>query len=103
MAQLWQALNCRGEGISLPRLGLAGNPRLLLAVGVAALLQAAAVYLPPAWPVFRTVPLPAGQLGLCLALAALVWPAVEPRKLVFGLRARGGAEPAQAGGTPTSR
>jgi P-type Ca2+ transporter type 2C len=88
LAQLWQALNCRSEGISLLRLGLAGNPRLLLAVTLAALLQVAVVYLPLAWPIFRTEPLSLEQLGLCLVLAALVWPAVELRKLVFGLRAR---------------
>ena len=102
LAQLWQALNCRSEGISLLRQGVASNPQLLLATGLAALLQMGAVYLPLAWPVFRTAPLTAAELGVCLALAALVWPAVELRKLVFGLRASGGAEQAQAGETPAS-
>jgi Ca2+-transporting ATPase len=80
VAQLWQAINCRSEHWSLLRLGLFTNPRLLLGIGLALVLQLAVIYLPFAWPIFRTVPLAPADLLVCLALATLVWPAVELRK-----------------------
>jgi Ca2+-transporting ATPase len=83
LAQLWQAFNCRSEVEPLLRLGIGSNPRLLQAVGLAVLLQLGVVYLPPAWPIFHTEPLAPAQLLACLALSAIVWPAVELRKFVL--------------------
>jgi Ca2+-transporting ATPase len=61
--------------------GLRSNLPLLGAVLLTCALQLAAVYVPLLNPVFRTQPLGATELALCMAAAVLVWLAVEADKL----------------------
>ncbi|GAB3656134.1 cation-translocating P-type ATPase [Ramlibacter alkalitolerans] len=82
--QLALVLGLRSEATPLWRLGLFSNVPLLLAVLLSVVLQLATVYVPWLNPVFRTQPLTAMELGWCLALAALVWAAVEAGKAWCG-------------------
>jgi len=50
-------------------------------------LQMATVYVPFLNPVFETVPLTAGQLGITLLLSTVVFAAVEVEKAVKRVRA----------------
>ncbi len=74
LAQLFNALNAR-----------AFTNRLLWAgIALAALLQVAVVHLPPLQHAFGTVPLSAGEWGLCLMLASVVLVAEQARQWVTG-------------------
>jgi len=73
-------LAIRSEVTPLWRLGLRSNTPLLLAVLVTFALQLATIYVPWLNPVFHTQPLSAAQLAICVALAGLVWVAVEAEK-----------------------
>ena len=53
-----------------------------VALGLTVVLQLAAVYVPLLQPLFRTAPLSAADLGLCVAGAAVVFGVVELEKLV---------------------
>jgi Ca2+-transporting ATPase len=79
-SQLGHALAIRSERVSLFTLGLRSNMPLLGAVILTILLQLAIVYVPALNVVFKTVPLDAGQLGICVAVAAVVFGAVEIEK-----------------------
>ena len=78
--QLFHVLAIRSESASLFTLGLASNKPLLGAVLFAAALQLAVIYLPWCQPIFRTAPLPAGELAAAVALSSLVFWAVEGEK-----------------------
>jgi len=80
LGQMAHVLAIRSEITALWRLGLRSNTPLLLAVLLTFLLQLATIYLPVLNPVFRTQPLSAGELAICLAAAAVVWAAVEAEK-----------------------
>ncbi|RCK81352.1 MAG: Lead, cadmium, zinc and mercury transporting ATPase [Candidatus Ozemobacter sibiricus] len=80
--QLFNIFNCRSYEKSLFRIGLASNPTLLGAVGLAALLQIGAMYLPFMQTLLGTVSLSASQLAIVLGLSLTVVPAVELGKLV---------------------
>ncbi|MBX3622774.1 MAG: cation-translocating P-type ATPase [Rhizobacter sp.] len=80
LAQMAHVLAIRSEREPLWRLGLRSNRPLLGAVALTAGLQLATLYVPWLQPVFRTVPLAARELGLCLAAALVVLLAVEAEK-----------------------
>jgi len=81
LGQMALVLGIRSESTPLWRLGLRSNLPLLLAVLLTFALQLATIYVPWLNPVFRTQPLTATELGICIGAAALVWVAVEAGKL----------------------
>ena len=80
LGQMAHVLAIRSETTPLWRLGLRSNLPLTLAVLLTFALQLATIYLPFLNPVFHTQPLTAAELALCIALAAMVWVAVEAEK-----------------------
>ncbi|HRD98567.1 MAG TPA: HAD-IC family P-type ATPase, partial [Rubrivivax sp.] len=81
LAQMAHLLAIRSERESLFTQGLRSNTPLLAAVALTLVLQLATVYVPWLQPVFHTQALSAGELGLCLALASVVFVAVEIEKI----------------------
>jgi P-type Ca2+ transporter type 2C len=79
-AQMGLALAVRSERRSLASLGLFSNPALMGAVTLTVLLQFAVVYLPAANAVFKTAPLSAPEMLLCMAAGLTVLLAVELNK-----------------------
>ena len=86
LSQMCHALAIRSEQESLYRQGLFSNLPLLGAVLLTFALQMAVLYVPALQPIFRTAPLSAGELLLCLLLSPVVLIAVEIEKW---LRRRG--------------
>jgi Ca2+-transporting ATPase len=82
LSQLAHVLAIRSERESLFVQGLRSNPALLGAVGLAAALQLATVYLPALRPIFQTEPLSLAELVVALAVSSLVFVAVEAEKAV---------------------
>jgi Ca2+-transporting ATPase len=82
LSQMGHVLAIRSEHGSLIEQGLFSNRPLLAAVGLTFALQAATIYVPALNPIFRTAPLSAGELALCLALSTIVFLAVEAEKLL---------------------
>ncbi|QTX31366.1 cation-translocating P-type ATPase [Aminithiophilus ramosus] len=80
--QMAYALCVREEERSLFSPSFASNPVLLLAVAVTLGLQLSLVYVPFLNALFRTAPLGAGELGLCVAGAMTVVALSEGRKLL---------------------
>ncbi|QBQ56073.1 cation-translocating P-type ATPase [Nitrosococcus wardiae] len=80
LCQLAQVLAIRSEKESLFSQGLWNNKLLLGAVAVTVALQLAVIYVPFLNPIFRTSPLPPGELALCFALPVVVFVAVEIEK-----------------------
>jgi Ca2+-transporting ATPase len=80
LAQLAHVVAIRSERESLFRQGVASNLPLLGAVVFTLALQMAAVYVPFMNSVLSTHPLTAVELGVCLALASIVFFAVEAEK-----------------------
>jgi Ca2+-transporting ATPase len=80
LSQMAHVLAIRSETESLWRLGLGSNKALLGAVALTFALQMATIYVPFLNPVFKTQPLSASELGLCLAAAAVVFAVVELEK-----------------------
>jgi Ca2+-transporting ATPase len=78
--QMAHVLAIRSERESLFTQDPRANPALPAAVALTLLLQLAVVYVPALQPIFHTQPLTGGELGLCCALAALVFFAVEAEK-----------------------
>ena len=91
LAQMALVLAIRSENDSLFTIGLFSNKPLLGAVLLTFALQMATIYVPWLNPIFKTQPLPAWELGLCIALAALVFVAVELEKAWRRHRARAAA------------
>ena len=81
LTQLFNCFNARSETASAFR-ALFSNHWLWAAVGLSAALQAAVVHLPFLNLAFGTVPLSAGQWGLCVAMASGVLWFSEVRKLL---------------------
>lgn len=86
-APLAHVLAIRSEHESLFTQGLLSNLPLLIAVLAAFGLQLATIYHPVLNALFKTRPLTATELAACIALASLVFVAVEIEKW-FGRRAR---------------
>lgn len=80
LAQLALVLAIRSETESVFTIGLWSNRPLALVVGLTVMLQMATLYVPALNAVFKTAPLPAGELALCFALAAVVFAGVELEK-----------------------
>jgi Ca2+-transporting ATPase len=80
LSQMGHVLAIRTEKESLFSTGLLSNPLLTLAVALTFLLQMATIYVPALNPIFKTQPLSAGELALCIALSSVVFFAVEIEK-----------------------
>jgi Ca2+-transporting ATPase len=80
--QWFNALNARSDQQSLFGLGLFGNRLIIGGIGLAVLLQAAVIYLPPLQKIFYTVPLGLSDWGVVVLVAAGVLAIEEVRKLV---------------------
>jgi P-type Ca2+ transporter type 2C len=80
LGQMAHVMGIRSETQPLWRLGLRSNTPLLLAVLLTFALQMATIYVPLLNPVFKTAPLTALELAICLAASAVVWLAVEGEK-----------------------
>lgn len=87
VAQLAHALAIRSWRTSLFTQGLMSNKPLAGAVAVSLALQLAVIYLPPCQRVFKTVALDAAELGLCIALAGVIFVVVELEKWLRRRRA----------------
>ncbi|MBP1740002.1 MAG: ATPase, P-type (transporting), superfamily, subfamily [Deltaproteobacteria bacterium] len=85
--QLFQVLNSRSLSLSVFKIGLAGNPLLILTMVVALVAHMAVVYVPQLEWLVRTTPLSADTLSAILLLALSVVLTVEMDKL-FLRRAR---------------
>ena len=83
--QMANVLAVRTGKESLFRAGIMSNRPLLIAVLLTCVLQLAVIYVPFLQTVFKTVPLSAGQLGMCLAFSSLIFWALETEKLVLKL------------------
>ena len=81
LTQLFNCFNARSATASAFQ-GLWSNHWLWAAVAVSALLQGAVVHLPVLNLAFGTVPLSAGQWGVCVAMASGVLWFSEGRKLL---------------------
>jgi Ca2+-transporting ATPase len=90
LSQLGLALAVRSPHELLVSRGLWGNPALLASIAATFLLQMGVVYLPFMQGIFRTVPLSARDLLICIAFSSVVFIGMELQKLVFGRR--GGRE-----------
>jgi Ca2+-transporting ATPase len=82
LSQLAHVLAIRSERESLFRQGVWSNRPLFGAVVLTFLLQMATLYVPPLSRVLKTQPLSAGELLGCVAVASLVFVAVELEKLL---------------------
>ena len=80
LSQMAHVMTIRSERESLWQLGLGSNKPLLGAVLLTFVLQMATIYVPVLNPIFKTQPLSLGELGICLAAAALVGVVVELEK-----------------------
>jgi P-type Ca2+ transporter type 2C len=87
LSQMGHVLAIRSARESLFRQGLLSNRPLAGATLLTLVLQLATIYVPALNPIFKTAPLTAAELGLALAMAAVVFVAVEIEK--FFRRRRG--------------
>jgi len=87
-AQLFQALAVRSSDTSVFRLSPLSNRLLLAMLGVTLLSQLLALYVPFLQSVFSTVPLAPQDLGICLALGAVVFAAIEIEKWITRQRSK---------------
>jgi Ca2+-transporting ATPase len=90
LSQMGHVLAIRSERESLFAQGLLSNRPLAGAVLLTFVLQMATIYVPALNPIFRTQPLTAAELAGSLAMASVVFVAVEIEKLVTRRRSRGG-------------
>jgi Ca2+-transporting ATPase len=80
LSQMAHVLAIRSETAAVWHLGLGSNKPLLGAVALTFALQMATIYIPFLNPVFKTQPLSALELGVCLAAASVVFVVVETEK-----------------------
>jgi hypothetical protein len=73
-------LAIRSERSSILKIGLFSNLPVLGAVMFALAAQLATIYVPALNPIFRTMPLSAGELILCLGFSSVVVAGVEAEK-----------------------
>jgi P-type Ca2+ transporter type 2C len=81
LTQMWQVMAIRSERALLHEVGLGSNLPLLGAVLLTFVLQLAVIYVPVLQPIFDTAALSLGELAACLALASVVFFAIEGAKL----------------------
>lgn len=82
-AQLFHSLAVRSDIESLFTQGIFTNPFLIIAIAIGACLQLVLIYTPIFNELFRTQPLPFSDLGLCVAIASIVFIAVEIEKYLI--------------------
>jgi Ca2+-transporting ATPase len=80
LTQLVHAMAIRSEKESLFAVGMFSNRPMALAVLATFLLQLATIYVPALNPIFKTEPLDAGELAVCLVISGVVLLAVEIEK-----------------------
>ncbi len=80
LSQMAHVLAIRSETDSLFAQGILSNKPLLGAVTLTFVAQLATIYLPFLNDIFKTAPLTATELGICLALSSIVFIAVELEK-----------------------
>ncbi|PKL40165.1 MAG: ATPase [Candidatus Riflebacteria bacterium HGW-Riflebacteria-1] len=78
--QLFNIFNCRSFEKSIFSVGIFGNPTLVGAVILAAILQLIAIYVPFMQELFGVTGLTAKQMAICLGISFSVIPAVEITK-----------------------
>jgi len=76
-------INCRTDEQTVFKLGFFKNRWLLISILAAAVLQAAAVYLPFLQIAFRTVPIGPGDWGLIILTGGIIFLIEEARKALF--------------------
>jgi Ca2+-transporting ATPase len=81
-SQLLFAIGCRSDRLTAVQLGFFGNPALLLAIALSALLQVAVVTMPPTQPVFGVAAHPGDDWPLVLGLAVIPLAVIELAKVV---------------------
>jgi Ca2+-transporting ATPase len=92
-----RAFNARSDEYTVFRLGIFRNRYIVLAVGVAILLQMAVVYIPFMQTAFHTVPLSLEQWGVIIGIAGSIFITEEVRKAIAPkLFSRGKWKPALA-------
>ena len=82
VSQLGHVLAVRSEKTFLYRQGIFSNLPLISAVAATIALQLSVIYLPIMNDLFKTRPLSAAELGVALALSAIVFHAVELEKWI---------------------
>jgi Ca2+-transporting ATPase len=80
LSQLGHCLAIRAERDSVFTIGIGSNRTLTAALVLTFALQMATIYVPALAPIFKTQPLDAGELALCLAMSTVVFFAVEAEK-----------------------
>lgn len=80
LSQLAHVMAIRSEKESLLSIGFFSNRAMAATIFVTFVLQMATIYVPALNPVFRTQPLSAGELALCLVFSSVVFFAVEIEK-----------------------
>ena len=80
LSQMGNVLALRSERASFFQLGLWSNKPMVGAVVLTFVLQLATIYVPALNPIFKTEPLDAEELGICLVLSTIVFFAVEGEK-----------------------
>jgi len=80
LSQMGNVLAVRSERASFFQLGIWTNRPMLGAVLLTFVLQMATIYIPALNPIFKTQPLDADELILCLALSSVVFVAIETEK-----------------------
>nr|WP_294907590.1 cation-translocating P-type ATPase [uncultured Lacibacter sp.] len=82
LAQLGHVLAIRSDREYLFKQGVFSNKELLGAVLLTFVLQLGVIYLPFANEIFKTQPLTLTELGICIAVSAVVFHAVEFEKFI---------------------
>jgi Ca2+-transporting ATPase len=85
LSQMGNALVIRSNRESIFRLGFLSNKAMLGAVALTVIGQLAVVYIPFLQELFKTVPLTAYELALCLLLSTVVFWAIELEKWILRL------------------
>jgi P-type Ca2+ transporter type 2C len=70
-SQLFHAFNCRSQSVSLFKLGVFTNSKLVLAAAISFVLQMGAVYIPGVSGVFKTEPLGLFDWVMVIAISSL--------------------------------
>ena len=99
LSQMAHVLAIRSETDSLFAQGILSNKPLLGAVALTFVSQLATIYVPFLNDIFKTAPLTATELGMCLALSSVVFIAVELEKWLR----RSGSTPIGTTTQPPSR
>ena len=80
LAQMWQVMAIRSEQPRCSSRASVTNLPLLGAVLLTFVLQLAVIYVPPLNPIFKTAPLTAAELMICIAMSSVVFVALEINK-----------------------